>query len=78
MPNQLLRVDEVAQRLNLKVSTIRAWILKRRIPYIRLGRAIRISESVLLYLIEAGTVPAREAGGNRRLGLSVPEDIRLH
>ena len=31
----LLTVPEVATFLRLKVSTVRAWVLKRRIPYVK-------------------------------------------
>ena len=55
----LLNVKETAQLLGLEVSTIRAWILHRRISYIKLGRAVRIRLSDLQALIQAGTVPAR-------------------
>ena len=39
---QLLTVDEAAEALRLKPSTIRAWILQRRISFTRLGRRVFI------------------------------------
>lgn len=61
-PEKLLRVSEVAERLGLRVSTVRAWILRRRIPVVRVSsRAIRVPESAVAKLIEAGTIPARES-----------------
>jgi excisionase family DNA binding protein len=35
--SELLTVTEAADCLRLKVSTIRAWVLRRRIPFIKLG-----------------------------------------
>lgn len=59
--DKLLRADEVGEMLGLKVSTIRAWILYRRIDVVRVGRrAIRIPLSAVQSIIEAGTIPARE------------------
>jgi excisionase family DNA binding protein len=60
-PDKLLRVTEVAERLGLRVSTIRAWVLYRRIEAVRVGRrAIRIPSSAVQKIIEAGMIPARE------------------
>ena len=38
----LLTVAQAAQELALKESTIRRWVLCRRIRYIKLGRCVRI------------------------------------
>jgi excisionase family DNA binding protein len=62
--DNLLRVNEVAERLGLRVSTIRAWILHRRIGAVRVGRrAIRIPSRAVDEIIETGMIPAR---GERR------------
>ena len=56
-----LRVDEFAARLNIKESTARAWLLRRRITMVRVGRrAVRIPFTEVERLISEGTVPARE------------------
>ena len=58
---RLLTVTESARILNLKPSTLRAWILRRKIPFVKLGgKAVRLREEDLLDLIREGTVPARE------------------
>ena len=59
MTQTLLRVDESADRLGMKVVTIRSWIAKRKIGFVRLGRSIRIPESEISRLISENTVPAR-------------------
>jgi len=60
-PERLLRVTEVAERLGLQASTIRAWILYRRIAVVRVGRrAIRVPLSAVQQIIDDGTIPARE------------------
>jgi excisionase family DNA binding protein len=59
--NQLLRVGEFAAAVNIKESTARAWILSRRLSFVRVGRrAIRIPASEVERIVAEGTVPARE------------------
>jgi excisionase family DNA binding protein len=55
-------VEQAAAELNLSQSTIRGWILQRRIGYVRLGRAIRIQSSEIQRLLDAGHVPASQRG----------------
>ena len=38
-----LDVQQVAQYLKLSVATIRKWVLNKRIPYKKIGRAVRFS-----------------------------------
>lgn len=62
---KLLRVEEAAEALAIRPSTVRAWILARRLATVKVGgRAIRIPERVVLRMIEEGTRPARR--GARR------------
>jgi excisionase family DNA binding protein len=58
---ELLRIEEFAAILNIKESTVRAWILRRRIAKVRVGRrAVRIPASEVNRLIDAGITPAQE------------------
>lgn len=66
MPEKLLRVSEVADCLGLRSSTIRSWVLHRRIDAVRVGtRAIRIPSSAVQKLIDGGLIPARERRNGR-------------
>jgi excisionase family DNA binding protein len=56
---RLLNVDEASERLGLKASTLRFWIWQRRIAFVRIGRAVRVSEDTIREVIERGTVPAK-------------------
>ena len=59
---RLLRVEEAAEYLNVKPSTVRAWLLRRKLPFVRVGnRAVRIPREALEALISENFVPAREA-----------------
>ncbi len=60
MGGKLLTVVETAAALGLKPATIRAWILRRKLPYVRCGRAIRVPEQVIEEFITTNTVPVRE------------------
>jgi excisionase family DNA binding protein len=56
----LLTVAETAQALNLKISTVRAWLAKRKLPRVSCGRAVRIPAEAIAQFIERNTVPAKE------------------
>jgi excisionase family DNA binding protein len=57
---QLLSVQETAARLGLKPATIRAWLLRRKLPRVNCGRAVRIPAEAIAEFIERNTIPARE------------------
>src|SRR5438445_4224175 len=57
--SELLTVPEAATFLRLKAATIRAWILHRRIPHVKLGRRVYLRRSDLKALIAASIVSAR-------------------
>lgn len=55
-PSELLTVPEAAALLRLKPSTIRAWVCQRRIPYVKLGRLVRIKRTDAEALIRASLI----------------------
>ena len=58
MNSRLLTVDEAADRLGLKPSTIRAWILRRKLGFTKVGaKAVRVPEAEIDRLAQAGFVP---------------------
>ena len=54
-------LPEAAERLGLSVKCLRGWVWRRRISYINIGRAVRISDETIQRVIDKGTVPALEA-----------------
>jgi excisionase family DNA binding protein len=56
---QLLTVKQAAELLGLKAATIRAWLYRRRLPYVRCGRAVRVPSDAVEQFIAANTIPAR-------------------
>jgi len=61
MNERLLTVREAAARTGHKEATWRAWILRRKVPYHKFGRSIRVAESDLVRMIEESRIPARES-----------------
>lgn len=54
MSQQLLTVVEAEARTGRKASTWRRDILERKIPYVKLGRSVRIPVEVVDKIIERG------------------------
>lgn len=54
-------VQKAAERLGLKPPTLRAWILHRKISYVKIGRAVRIPEQEIERIIRENTVPAKRS-----------------
>ncbi|MFE2595800.1 excisionase family DNA-binding protein [Streptomyces sp. NPDC059396] len=60
MADRLLTVDEAAERLGTGVRFMRRLVAERRIAFVKVGRHVRVADSVLTAYIEAHTVqPAR-------------------
>lgn len=58
--SKLLRPEEVAERLGLKVSTVRKMIWKQEIPVVRpTRRSVRVREEDVEALIRWGYKPGR-------------------
>ena len=58
---ELLHIPQAAQRLGLRPSTLRAWVMRQKIGHCRIGRAVRIPEAEVDRILNEGYVPAREA-----------------
>jgi excisionase family DNA binding protein len=65
-PARLLTVDEVAEILNVSSAYVRRrLVFERRLPYVKVGRHLRIDERDLRVFIEAGRVSATRYKGAR-------------
>jgi excisionase family DNA binding protein len=56
----LLNVKECADQLGIKPATVRAWLLRRKLPCVHCGRAVRVPAEAVAEFIERNTIPARE------------------
>jgi excisionase family DNA binding protein len=60
---KLLSIKEASELLALKPATIRAWLLRRKLPRVNCGRAVRIPAEAISEFIERNTIPAKEERG---------------
>ena len=64
--DQLLTPQEVADRLGTSLRFVRRLVLERRIPFIRVGRHVRIAAGDLEAFIAAGRVEAGSVPSSAR------------
>jgi excisionase family DNA binding protein len=55
----LMPVPEAAPVLGVDERMVRRLVAEKRIPYVKIGRHVRLRRSDLLAYVEANTVPAR-------------------
>lgn len=58
--SKLNSLPQAAEQLGVSVKCLRSWIYRRAIPYIKVGRAVRISDETIQRIIDRGTMPALE------------------
>lgn len=58
--SKLNTLPEAAEQLGVSIKCLRSWIYRRTIPYVKVGRAVRISDETIEKIIDRGTVPALE------------------
>jgi len=64
---RLLTVREASEQLGLRESTLRKWVLQKRIAYCKLGRSIRLPANVVEKMIrESYREAIAEGGGSDR------------
>jgi excisionase family DNA binding protein len=56
----MLTVSEAAKRMGVQESTVRAWVMRRRIPHLKIGRSVRIEEKEVDRLLAQCRVPAKK------------------
>jgi excisionase family DNA binding protein len=57
---RLRSLPQAAEQLGVSVKCLRGWIYRRTIPYVKVGRAVRISDETIQRIIDQGTIPALE------------------
>ena len=55
---KLKSLSQAAEELGITVNTLRAWIYRRKIDYLKIGRCVRISDATIAKIIERGSIPA--------------------
>lgn len=51
----MLTINEAAHALGVRPATIRSWVWKRQIEYVKVSRSVRIPSAVVQRLIKNGT-----------------------
>jgi excisionase family DNA binding protein len=57
---KLRSLPDAAERLGVSTKCLRGWIYRRTIPYVKVGRCVRIADQAIEEIISRGTVPALE------------------
>jgi len=57
----LLNTREFAEALGLSPKTVRQWVWRRKVPFVRVGRAVRFRSETVTEIIDRGSVAAVEA-----------------
>jgi excisionase family DNA binding protein len=55
---RLLNNEEAAEFLGCTASTLRVWVSKRRIPFVRVNRLVRFDPATLEEFVRKNSVPA--------------------
>ena len=58
--SRLMSLPQAAEALGVTVNCLRAWIYRRKIGYVKIGRSVRVSEATVQTVIDRGTIPALE------------------
>jgi len=60
---KLLTIQQVAEVTGVSVHTLYQWVNMRRIPFVRLGRALRFKEKDIEKWVGKNTYEAKESSG---------------
>jgi excisionase family DNA binding protein len=59
---QLLTIKDLARQFQITEGTIRKWVMNNKIPFIKLGKAVRFDQNKIDTWINARSVKTRIAG----------------
>ncbi|HUU26282.1 MAG TPA: helix-turn-helix domain-containing protein [archaeon] len=60
MDKELLSMVEAVKLLGIKLPTLREWVMKRRIEYIKIGRLVKFERKTIEKFIKDNRVPAEK------------------
>ena len=55
--DDLLTLEQAAEKLHVSVRTVRGWLYKRTVPYTRLGRRNYLARTVIEEILQKNSVP---------------------
>ena len=53
---KLLTTQEAALLLNIKISRLRMAVFRKEVPYVKIGRLVRFSQSQLMHWLQSQTI----------------------
>ncbi len=68
IPSDLITVAEAAALLRLQPGTVRSWILKRKVDYLKIGGRVFLRRSDLESLIATSIIPAKTSASGANSG----------
>ena len=67
MMENLITIEQLSEKLSVKVGTLRQWIFNKQMPVIRIGGLVRFKESDIESWIQLGQLGKRpEKGGDKK------------
>lgn len=60
MARKMLTYEDLAERWNVKVGTLRYWVMEKRLKPIKLGRLVRFPESYVNEIEKGGLLYANK------------------
>jgi len=58
--HRLMTVQDAAESLAVSVSTLYGWVYQRRIPFVKVGRALRFDQADLVSFIETNRIRPKD------------------
>lgn len=66
MPTEWLSADTIAEELGVNVATVRAWIRRKRLKAVRIGRDYRIKKTDYGAFLEEHSTISDDSGGKEK------------
>ena len=63
--NHLIDINELSQRLSIKKGTIYNWVYLRRIPFVKMGRALRFRQEEIDRIVRLSSTLETDGNGRR-------------
>ena len=54
--NELLRVEDVAEKLGISLRTVRSWIYLKKVPFTRIGRRVYFAVTAIEEILQRNAI----------------------
>ena len=73
---KLLTAKQVAELLEVKLSTVYDWVSGKRIPYVKLGRLVRFKKPEIFRWVESHTLHPKSSEESKKSQKKVPAQFQ--